>query len=385
MEKTNIFKRLTIINSIIFIAFMPVSSAYSVIKKPTSKTVIIKKPIVKKVITKPLPKPSSLPITGPISAVSPISIPDTSSIQILPNSWPLDKTAPKNIMSIADQSVRKFIDAAENKDTQFTLLVGPTTNKERAKEYTELLNKSINFWNIYWKPSQEVIVAIAEVQDYKWISSIWPKYGLSGGGFDSSELSWSARGVYCNQGGAISSIQPFFWGCMPSYGTFNHIGLKKFIPHEYTHIVQQKIMEGNTGLPIIITEGSADFYGMSLAIDSSMIENSWDTYFKTGFISTEAKNYLKNASVSDIEILVLKSLNGDNVLVNSHWYYTGAYITARLVAAKGNDTFINFVKDFKMSKDINKSLESFYQINIQDFAKLVAPEIKLKSNQLIFD
>ena len=363
---------------------------FSSVKKPASKVKVVKKPIFKKVVVKPTPTPSPSAVVEAPKVVEPSpvisSTPASKPIPVVPDFWPLDKPAPENIMLIADKSVRKVIDSTANNDTKITLLTGPTTNKERAKDYIKLLDKSINFWNTYWKIDQEMVVAIAEVQDYQWINSLWPKYGLNGGGFDSSEATWKKYGASCNQGGAISGVQPFFWGCMSTSGDFGSIGIKKFVPHEYTHIAQQKIMEMNTPgkkiLPLVLTEGFADFYGMELSIDSGSVENSWDTYFRSGWIPTEAKKYLKTADISQIQSLVFKSLNGDDTSIDGHWYYTGAYITARLVAAKGNDIFINFTKDFKVSQNLNKSFEAFYQINIEEFSKLVAPEIKSRANQL---
>lgn len=365
------------------------TASFSAVKKPVAKAVAVKKPVIKKVvikkvIAKPTPTPSPARVVDPSQVTG--STPAPKPIPEVPDFWPLDKPAPVNIMSIADKALRKLLDAAVGNDVKISLLTGPTTDKERAKKYIDLLAKSISFWNTYWKIDQEMVVAIAEVQDYQWMSLLWPKYGLNGGGFDASEASWKAYGANCNQGGAISGIEPFFWGCMSTYGDFGDIGLRKFVPHEYTHIAQQKIMESNSpgsvSLPWVLVEGFADFYGMEIAIDSVSVESSWDSYFKSGWISIEARNYLKSASVSEIQTLISKSLNGDNGNINGQWYYTGAYITARLVAAKGNDTFINFTKDFKISKNLNKSFESFYQISIEEFSKLVAPEIKLRAGQL---
>jgi hypothetical protein len=374
-----VFKSKVLLLSVSFLLIFAVPSQ-SAVKKPINKVKVVKKPIFKKVVATPTPNPSKVVEPSPVISSRP------EPIQEVPDFWPLDKPAPTNIMSIADKSVRKVIDSKVNSDTKITLLTGPTTNKERAKDYIKLLDRSIAFWNTYWKIDQEIVVAIAEVQDYQWISSMWPKYGLNGGGFDASEASWKAYGSNCNQGGAISGVQPFFWGCMSTSGDFESIGMKKFVPHEYTHIAQQKIMESGIPkrifLPLVLIEGFADFYGMALSIDSDSVENSWDTYFRSGWIPIEAKTFLKRADVLQIQSLVFKSLNGDYTSIDGHWYYTGAYITARLVAAKGNDTFINFTKDFKVSQNLNTSLESFYQINVEELSKLVAPEIKIRANQL---
>ncbi len=299
---------------------------------------------------------------------------------LVPDTWPINKVAEKDIYSIADKNFRKF---QQLNSTSPKLIVnyGPATEKKRADQYLFSLYKASNFWNTDWKYDGEIVVALGTSEDYNWMAGFWPRFGLVPPYFNSSESSYTALGKYCNHGSAIFSNQPFFWGCMPTDGDLEMIGLKKFSAHEYTHLAQFGIMgtAGTRYMPNLFLEGSADFYGMSLASNSENISKNWELYFSQGFMSEEARTYLKNASNDDIYGLLMDSfINGTNfrnTRVESSWMYTGAYATVRMIAAQGHDGFIGFMKSVAETGSANQSFEKIYGIKFEEFAKIIAPEI----------
>jgi hypothetical protein len=312
----------------------------------------------------------------------------TKPVQVIPDSWPIDKTADKDIFLIADKNLRKFQQA--NKTTpKLTVKYGPDTDKKRADQYLYSLYKAADFWNTDWKYDGEIVAALGTSKDYSWLRDLWSKFGLTFPEFLNNYLhtaeGFSALGAHCNHGAAtLGDNQPFFWGCMPTQGDLEMIGLKKFSAHEYTHIAHYGIM-GNVGMrnmPVLFSEGSADFYGVSLASDDKSIDKDWKTYFSTGFIGDSSRDYLKNASSDQVlELLIDSFAKGSKV--EGHCYYTGAYATIRMVAAQGHDGFVRFMKFVKETGNVNQSFEKVYEIKFEEFAKVIAPEIQRLSSTLI--
>jgi len=333
-----------------------------------NKGIVIKKPF-------PTPSPSAEIIPNP----SPTPTPTQSKIPSvsLPESWPLDKPADKNLFLIADASIRKYISDA-TKIPKINLMTGPNTDRSTANYYLRFLEKAAIGWGKDWMPDQ-VDIAMAQVDDFDWIKLLWKQYGLDGGGFDNSELSWRQFGANCNQGGAIYDKVPFFWACLPYYPS-NFIGLNKFAPHEYTHLVQYGIIYHQSGkkihnFPYLLSEGSADFYGLTYASTPENLMQNWQTYWAEGYISPSAKSALKSASKEEIESLLVDAMKS-GTKAPGHWYWTGAYLTARLVAAKGHEGFVAYMRKTGETGDPLMAFEKIYGIRFEILTRIVAPEIK---------
>jgi hypothetical protein len=301
-------------------------------------------------------------------------------VLVIPDSWPIDKAADKNIFLIADKSLRKF-QQLNTTTPKVTINYGPTTDKKRADEYLYSMHEAAKFWASDWKYDKEVNVAIGTSKDYSWMFQAWSKFGLIRPEFDSSEKSYTSQGEYCNQGSALlGDDKPFLWGCLSTTGTLEKYGIagRKFGSHEYTHIAHYGIM-GNAGMrnmPVLISEGSADFYGVSLASNSSTVSQDWQTFFSGGYFSEIARDYLKTASNDQVYELLIDSFN-KGTKQEGHWYYTGAYATIRMVAAQGHDGFVRFMKSVAETSNANQSFEKIYGIKFEDFAKMIAPEISV--------
>jgi len=302
-------------------------------------------------------------------------------VQVIPDSWPIDKAADKNIFLIADKNFRKFQQA--NKTTpKLTIKYGPDTDKKRADQYLYSLYKAADFWNTDWRYEGEIVAALGTSKDYSWLRDLWSRFGLTFPEFLNNYLhtaeGFAALGAYCNHGAAtFGESKPFFWGCMPTQGDLENIGLKKFSAHEYTHIAHYGIM-GNAGmrnLPTLISEGSADYYGLSLASEATRINEDWNTFFAQGFTSDNVRTYMATATSDQIRDLLIDSFSNGSKLVDGHWYYTGAYVTLRIIAAQGHDGFVNFMKNIKETSNAGQSFEKIYGIKFEDFAKIIAPEI----------
>jgi hypothetical protein len=305
----------------------------------------------------------------------------TVTAKAIANSWPLDKAieSVENLLSIADASERRYLADLEPVDVALDIRLGPTTSKVRAEEFLAPLKAAVNNWSGDFAPKESVVIAIAEVQDYEFMKEIWPKFGLNGGGFDNSQEGWARYGSACNQGSAIYDQVPFFWGCMSTSGSLEMIGLRKFTAHEYTHLVQYGIIRKKAGksfssLPLIFMEGAADYYGITYSSTPEKFLKDWASYRSIGFLSNETKIALKNANSADMQEMISDSMSGGKKF-SGHWYYTGAYATARLIAAQGHKGYVDYMYEYGLSGDAYAAFEKVYGVKFENFAKIIAPEL----------
>jgi hypothetical protein len=299
----------------------------------------------------------------------------------IPNTWPITQPAKSvdEILAIADAAERRY--TADAKETlEFELLVGPDTSRKLADLYIQPLKTAMTMWSKDYKPSKPLVVALAEVQDYKFMKEQWDKNKLDNN-FDSSELTWNKNGAGCNQGAAQTLPQPFFWGCIASTsGSYDNIGIKKFTPHEYMHIVQLALYREASGgkfgnVASLFSEGSADFYGVTYASTSRDVTKNWLRYRSEKYVNEEARSGLRNATNDQMYSYLVDAMR-DSKLLPGHWYFTGAYATARLVAAKGHEGFVDFLKENgRLDGDAFKAFENIYGITFEEFAKMISTEV----------
>jgi hypothetical protein len=301
-------------------------------------------------------------------------------VQVIPDSWPIDKSADKNIFLIADKNFRKFQQLSFTLPN-FAINYGPTVEKKRADEHLISMHEAGKFWSGDWKFNGEIAVALGTSQDASWMSGYWSKYGLSGPDWNRTEQSYSSQGGFCMEGSAtLGDDKPFLWGCLPTIGSLDRYGIagRKFGSHEYTHIAQYGIMSnsGARNMPVLLMEGSAEFYGVSLASTQSKIIEDWQTFFSGGYFTETSREYVRTASADQVYELLMDSFN-KGTKQEGHWYYTGAYATIRMVAAQGHDGFVRFMKSVAETSNANQSFEKIYGIKFEDFAKIIAPEISV--------
>jgi hypothetical protein len=304
-----------------------------------------------------------------------------SELVRVPASWPLTQPANsvEEILAIADSAERRYT-AGANEVLPIELLIGPSTSKTLADLYIQPLKTAMTLWSKDYKPTKPLVVALAEVQDYKFMKDQWAKNEF-GSDFDSSEATWGKYGEGCNQGAAKNDPQPFFWGCIASNAAgYGNIGIKKFTPHEYMHVVQLALYKEASGgkfgnIASLFGEGSADYYGVTYASTASDAAKNWRNYRSYKFMGSETTYGVVNATNDQMYSYLVDAMK-DSKLLPGHWYFTGAYATARLVAAKGHEGFVEFLKENgKQQGDAFKAFQNVYGITFEEFAKMISPEV----------
>jgi len=331
-----------------------------------------------------LPSPMKPPASpSPTASREPVASPAISAIS-------LTEAGGFNVYLVAHQRVVE--ETAQLRSTPtFDMKFSPNVDPIRGKEHLKFLNEGARIWSGEWLPQQSVTIAIVDYRDYGWISPIWSEFGLKGPPFnDVNHL--AASGPQCNQGSASSNALPFFWGCLPSQGQTNFIGLEKFAPHEYMHLVQYGVVFHDNAkkiynVPTFFAEGSADFYGVTAVISGYGVKDVltpyWKEYLKRGYMGEDANSLLRTASAEKVKELILDSMKGGRT-VSSHSYYTGSYATARLVAAGGHKKFASYLRESGKLGDPFAAFIAIYGITFEEFAAIIAPEIrKLASENLL--
>lgn len=332
---------------------------------------------------KPSASPNSIESPRPAASSESVASPAISAI-------PLDAAGGFNVYLVAHQRVVE--ETAQLRSTPtFDIKFSPNVNPNRGRDHLKFLNEGARIWSGEWLPKEPITIALVDYRDYNWISPIWSEFGLKGPPFsDVNHL--IASGSECNQGSAIYDSAPFFWGCLPSQGQTNFIGLEKFVPHEYTHLVQGALVYQDNvkkiyNVPTFFSEGSADFYGVTTVISGYGAENKltpyWKEYLKRGYMGEDAKSLLRTSSSEKVKELILDSMKGGRI-ASSHAYYTGSYATARLVAAGGHKKFASYLRESGKLGDPFKAFAAMYGISFEEFAAIIAPEIrKLASENLL--
>jgi hypothetical protein len=85
-----------------------------------------------------------------------------ASVQVIPDLWPFDKVADKNIYLIADKNFRKFLQS-NTTSPKLTINYGPKTDKNRADQYLfSLYQTIIDTWYLIIKKLQMFLVFLEQ-------------------------------------------------------------------------------------------------------------------------------------------------------------------------------------------------------------------------------
>lgn len=357
-------------------------------KKVGSTTLICKKQGKKTLWVKQ--GSSSSNAASPSKSPSPVASPSPSPSQkitsgLVPDYLTMNDPNDELALRVSWKSFDKRMSQAVSPKASVEIRTGAKTDKSRANEYLKSLIRSVAFWDDVYSPTKPVVAALSYSDEYAWMEDQWKRFGMNpkdlGG-----ESSFTSGGASCNQGSAYlyNGLEPFFWGCLPSRGAIDVIGLQKFAGHEFTHIVQSHLIEWKTGrykpsaLPKLFMEGSAEFYGIATASqgEEEFLKN-WNSARVNGYFGSPAEKSVIKDWNADKWLWALNE-NANNKLIpeaQGVLYYSGREITSRLVGLKGHEGFVSFMKQTESLQDWKKSFENIYAITWDEFSRKMSLEL----------
>jgi len=265
-------------------------------------------------------------------------------------------------------------------------IFGPNTSSSNGAKYLTSLDFAAKLFAKYWDPKQEITIALAEFRDFDWMRNYWVTFKDDKEHIEMMTNQWQVIGRNCNQGGAIFKENAFFWGCLPpDTPNLDSIGIMKFAPHEFFHLIQTDVFRKNGGqfsdMPTFFNEGAADFFGISAAIGKGDATVGWKQKWTYGWASGVSNATLKTFSAERWRELLNDSTGKYSDLVG-HNYYSGAYGVQRLIAAEGVDTYFKFMGDSAKIHDWKTAFKNNYGITFEDFSTQISLELVEKAKLL---
>ena len=285
---------------------------------------------------------------------------------------------------VAHLSLLKNYVAANTIKTKINF--GPTTSSANGEKYLSSLIFAAKLFANYWDSSEEITIALAEYQDFEWMHGYWVTFRDYPEHITMMSEQWKQIGSKCNQGGAIFDDRPLFWGCLSSdTPDISSVGVMKFAPHEFFHLIQTNLFRKNGGqfadMPTFFNEGAADFFGISAAIGSGDVVSGWQQKWKYAWASGVSTATLKTFDQAKWKELINDTSGKYSELVG-HNYYSGAYGVQRLVAAEGVDRYFKFMADSARTHDWKSAFKLNYSISFEDFSEMIARELVQKTKLL---
>lgn len=313
-----------------------------------------------------------------------VAEPSVEQAKVLPNYIGLLETNLSDVDQVAHAlTLQKYSETNVIRTKNF---FGPNVNSANGKNYLFSLGFAAKLFGRYWDPNKEITIALASFKDFEWMRNYWVTFKDSEVHIELMTNQWKQIGAFCNQGGALFNTEPFFWGCLaPGDVDINDIGIMKFGPHEFFHLVQTDFSRRNGGeisdMPTFFTEGAAEFFGISAAIGKTRAPLGWMQKWRNGWAGGLPNSVLKSFDAAKWKVLI-NDFSGDYPELVGHNYYSGAYAVQRLVGAKGMDVYFKFMADSAWTHDWKGAFQENYSMSFDEFSTLIANELVQKTKLL---
>ena len=319
------------------------------------------------------------PVVTPAPVVTPTPEPTAPERPIT-----FDNLDPKWTSRIARTNLlEKYATLQQPADT-VEFLVGEKVKPAQLVEEKRLLNIATRMFSEHFSPSSYQVVFFSEL-DGEWAEQTRKSVGGDFPYTIPDEIKkWP---MACNFAFASRSNAgtPIYYQCMDTLG--RGINDKQTAIHEYFHLVQAAY--SNKRIPCWVHEGSPTFFGIALGVDGADPTGySGRQFYKSLSYMYDPDESLGNRPNQRMQDLVateagtvkffkeLEFPSGKCVRYGA--YAAGGIATEALIAVKGFDTYMQFVRTFTSSVPWEQQFETVFGLTPETFYAKLHPYIRAK-------
>ena len=304
-------------------------------------------------------------------------VPSPEAIQPKEIGISIDNLDLKGVAQKAYDQVSKEIKTRPRVNYVPTFIIGPNVKKYRVDQELTGLYRAIDFWGPYFIPDKFQIIYV-DYGDENWLDQKSSELGLSS--MLPQGQTWRqqftqdsdcAFGMAGNPNGIPTFVQ-----CLgfPFYD-----GSRQGAPHEYTHLFQLGVAKGNAFNLSWYTEGSATFFGWTIAMFGyNPLSRQRSDFFNSTFsqMSESAKTDIMSKDITKLKSR-MQSISGRNTKETSQSgsYWLGGLAFEVLTALYGVDKFIELSKKLETTNDISSLLNQTYGFSADYFYEKLAPYV----------
>lgn len=321
--------------------------------------------------------------------VPPSAAPSVPGSPTFSESISLDNLDPKRTWLVASATVREAVKFFESSALGIRYVLGPSVSQELVARETKGIDRIAGLWSDYFLPQNNVrfiyvspgdAESAAQITEREQISSMFPTGSSLRSKIETNNCGFAAaaiiRGLYTNVQ-CLNSNTKGIWSAQTG-------------PHEYTHFVQFHSAMMPTSAACWVTEGMATFYGMSVGwweADPRGLERSgfFKNFAQAYKPSTSASNGLETLAsilkagdpqefakvMRQLEPVDCGSSKGSTTVQIG--YLLGGMAFEALVASKGHESVLKYLRDFAITKNWKISFENAFGLSVEDFYVKLAP------------
>lgn len=262
--------------------------------------------------------------------------------------------------------------------------VGPTVPSAGLAREKSLIEKANKLWSAVFTKSFTVV--LFSEKDADWAEQKRLELGGDLPGGIAGYLSRPGAKDQCILGFAATDRQgnPIYFNCIHSSGNRYSIADHTAI-HEHFHMVQNSLYKPNSPIPLWINEGAPTFFGFALGYGATdrngkLSERFYLTAplfdpFNQGPDANRFANWTKTASDQEIvRVFELLEQDPENRDVLNQ-YGLGAIAAQALIAVKGIDTYLGFIRDTNRM-DWKSAFLQNYGITPAEFYQKLVPYVR---------